>query len=93
LVQIWSMRRTRLHSDYRTKLQNLAEKAHLHSATRAHTLREYDSIPVDGSISALRDVGALSDLDDISVGIADVAANLAVLSDRLCDELRTSTFP
>jgi hypothetical protein len=43
--------------------------------------------------STLREVGALSDLDDISVRIADVAANLAVLGDRLCDELRTATFP
>src|SRR3974390_3790543 len=39
------------------------------------------------------EVGALSDLDNISVRIADVAARLAVLGDRLRDELRSSTFP
>ena len=38
-------------------------------------------------------VRALSDLDDIAVRIADVAANLAVLGDRLRDELGSSTFP
>jgi hypothetical protein len=39
------------------------------------------------------EVCALSDLDNISVRIADVAARLAVLGDRLRDELRSSTFP
>jgi hypothetical protein len=39
------------------------------------------------------EVCALSDLDNISVRIADVAACLAVLGDRLRDELRSSTFP
>ena len=43
--------------------------------------------------SAIREVGALSDLDNVSVRIADVAARLAVLGDRLRDELRSSTFP
>ena len=38
-------------------------------------------------------VGALSDLDNITVRIADVAADLAVLGDRLCDELGSSAFP
>ena len=38
-------------------------------------------------------VGALSDLDDIAVRIADVAADLAVLGDRLRDELGSPTFP
>src|SRR5579862_4066856 len=42
--------------------------------------------------STVREVGALSDLDNISVRVADVAARLAVLGDRLCDELRSSTF-
>jgi hypothetical protein len=36
---------------------------------------------------------ALSDLDNVTVRIADVAAGLAVLGDRLRDELRSSTFP
>jgi hypothetical protein len=46
-----------------------------------------------GQASTVLQVGALSDLDDISVRIADVAANLSVLGDRLCDELRSPTFP
>jgi hypothetical protein len=46
-----------------------------------------------GRGSTVREVGALSDLDNISVRIADVAARLAVLGDRLRDELRSSTFP
>jgi hypothetical protein len=39
------------------------------------------------------EVCTLPDLDNISVRIADVAARLAVLGDRLSDELRSSTFP
>jgi hypothetical protein len=46
-----------------------------------------------GRASTVREVGALSDLDEKSVRIADVAARLAVLGDRLRDELRSSTFP
>src|SRR5580692_11290071 len=42
---------------------------------------------------AVGEVGALSDLDNITVRIADVAARLAVLGDRLGDELGSSTFP
>src|SRR5580658_256188 len=38
-------------------------------------------------------VGALSHLDNVTVGIADVAANLAVLGYRRCDELRSATCP
>jgi hypothetical protein len=43
--------------------------------------------------STVCEVCALSDLDNISVRIADVAARLAVLGDRLRDELRSSTLP
>ena len=39
------------------------------------------------------DVGALSDFDNITVRIADIAAYLAVLGYRFRDELRSSTFP
>src|ERR1700733_13637553 len=46
-----------------------------------------------GRSSTVRQVGALSDLDNISVRIADVAARLAVLGNRLRDELGSSTFP
>ena len=38
-------------------------------------------------------IGALPDLDNVTIRIADVAADLAVLRDRPCNELRSSTFP
>ncbi len=41
----------------------------------------------------VREVGALSDFDNISVRIADVATRLAVLGDRLRNELGSSAFP
>src|SRR5271170_153464 len=46
-----------------------------------------------GGASTVRKVRALSDLDNISVRISDVAANLAVLGNRLRDELGASTLP
>jgi len=46
-----------------------------------------------GRASALREVGALSDLDNVAVRIADAAANLAVLFLRLRYELGSSIFP
>jgi len=46
-----------------------------------------------GGALTVREVGALSDFDDIAVGIADVAAYLPILRDRRRDELRSSTFP
>src|ERR1700720_5037946 len=46
-----------------------------------------------GRALTVRELGALSDFDDITVRIADVAAYLAVLGDRLRDELGSSTFP
>ncbi len=46
-----------------------------------------------GRALTVREVCALSDLDNISVRIADVAARLAVLGDRFRDEFRSSTFP
>jgi hypothetical protein len=57
--------------------------------TRSGTMR----MLFPGRASAVREVGALSDLDNISVRIADVAARLAVFGDRLRDELGSSTFP
>src|SRR6202451_1404858 len=42
---------------------------------------------------AVREVGALSDLDNVTVRIADVAANLAVLGYWFREELGPSTFP
>jgi hypothetical protein len=41
----------------------------------------------------VRKVRALSDLDDIAIRIAHVAANLAVFGDWLGDELGSSTSP
>src|ERR1700689_138721 len=46
-----------------------------------------------GRALTVGDVGALPDLDNIAVRIADVAACLAVLGYRLRDELGSSTFP
>jgi hypothetical protein len=46
-----------------------------------------------GRALAVLEVGALSDLDNIAVRIADIAARLAVLRDRLRDELSSSTLP
>jgi hypothetical protein len=46
-----------------------------------------------GRASTVRLVGALSDLDDITVRITDVAADLAVLWDWRRDELGSSTLP
>src|SRR5580700_9335198 len=43
---------------------------------------------------AVSEVGlALPDFNDVTIRIADIAARLAVLGDRLRDELRPSTFP
>src|SRR3954447_1174336 len=39
------------------------------------------------------ELGALPDLDNVTVRIADVAARLAILRDRLGDELGSSAFP
>ena len=52
----------------------------------------HSCIPTGRALTVSK-VGALSDLDNITVRIADVAADLAVLGDRLRDELRSSTFP
>ena len=40
-----------------------------------------------------REGSALSDLDNVAVRIADVAANVVALFRRLRDELRSSIFP
>lgn len=42
---------------------------------------------------AVSKIGALSDLDDIAIRIADVASDLAVLGDRRRDELGSPTLP
>src|ERR1700723_1998101 len=49
--------------------------------------------PPAGRALTIREGSALSDLDKITVRIADVAAPLAVLLQRLRDELGPSTFP
>jgi hypothetical protein len=51
------------------------------------------SAPRPGRALTVREVGALSDFDNVTVRIADVAAYLAVLGYRLRDELGSSTFP
>src|SRR5579863_6971423 len=58
------------------------------------TFRYSSSRRASGRALAVGEVRlALSDLDDIAVGIADVAARLAVLFLRLRDELGASTLP
>src|SRR5579871_1292982 len=52
-----------------------------------------DSGPYAARALTILKVGALSDLDNVTVRIADVAANLAVLGYWLGDELGSSTFP
>ena len=47
----------------------------------------------EGRELSVSKVCALSDLDNISIRVADVAARLAVLWDRRRDELRSSTRP
>ena len=42
---------------------------------------------------AVCDGGALSHFENVTVRIADVAANLAVLGNRLGDELGSTAFP
>ena len=46
-----------------------------------------------GQSLTVRKIRALSDLNNVAVRIADIAANLAVLRDRRSDELGSSTFP
>ena len=70
--------------------QNVFTSVYLTSGRQLARDRE-NAFP--GRASTVRLVGALSDLDNISVRIADVAACLAVLGDRLREELRSSTFP
>src|SRR5215469_6811148 len=49
--------------------------------------------PYPDRASTVLEIRALSDLDDVSVRIANVTARLAVLRDRLRDELRPATLP
>ena len=46
-----------------------------------------------GRALTVGEIGALSDLDNITVRIADVAANLAILGDRFRDEFGSSALP
>src|SRR6202166_1943703 len=46
-----------------------------------------------GRALTVLELGALSDLDNVTVRIADVAANLAVLRDRRREELGSPAFP
>jgi hypothetical protein len=61
-------------------------------ASREHP-QPFNSEAHPGRALTVREVGALSDFDDIAVRIADVAAYLAVLGYWLRDELGSSTFP
>src|SRR6202046_5689351 len=50
-----------------------------------------DAFP--GRASTVLEPGALSDFDDVTIRIADVAANLAIFGNRRREELGSSTFP
>ena len=63
------------------------------TARKAPSAHAFKSVSHPGRALTVREVGALSDFDNITVRIADVAAYLAVLGDRLRDELGSSTFP
>src|SRR5580698_4661909 len=68
----------------------------IHSAARsivnAHWIMCVTQEPPGLGLTVL-EAGALSDLDNIAVRIADVAQRLAVLVPRLRNELGPSTFP
>jgi hypothetical protein len=51
------------------------------------------SVSMRGRALTVGEIGALSDLDNVAVRIADVAAYLAVLGYGLRDEFGPSTFP
>jgi hypothetical protein len=62
----------------------------------AVTKRRFVSVSIrapGGRALTVGEIGALSDFDNVTVRIADVAAYLAVLGNRLRDELGSSTFP
>jgi len=61
----------------------------LERATRL--FREF--LAPSGRALAVGKIRALSDLDDVTIRIANVAANLAVFGDGLRDELGSPTFP
>ncbi len=53
----------------------------------------FESKSHPGRALTVLESGALSDLDNITVRIADVAANFAIFGDRFRDELGSSIFP
>src|SRR5580704_6633427 len=61
--------------------------------TKTGDRRGVPFIETGGLASTVCEISALSDLDNVTVRIADVAANLTVLGYRLRDELGSSTFP
>src|ERR1700687_563273 len=87
------------HTPYRANSASLLTAAERCCIVRANRLARSGVPQTSKSASqparatASREVGTLSDLDNVTVRIADVAANLAVLFLRLRDELGSSTFP
>jgi hypothetical protein len=75
------------------RLNNLLDRRHQNIAPRCVQGVGLIRMVFAGRALTVCKVCALSDLDNISVRIADIAARLPVLGDRLCDELRSSTFP
>src|SRR6202021_1295028 len=78
---------TKVSSKTKVLLDTAARKA-----SREHP-QPFRSASHPGRVLTVDQIRALSDLNDVTVRIADVAANLAVLRYWLRDELGSSTFP
>jgi hypothetical protein len=68
-------------------------RASLTRDMRLASIEEAVRISGFGRALTVREIGALPDLDNITVRIADVAPNLAILGNRFREELGPSTFP
>ena len=95
LDDVWPNPDGTYYAEYKTdQLDFVQSELKIQSDTRTGVPEGRGQIRVHpGRASGLRGVGGLSDLDNVTVRIADVAANLAVLLLRLGDELGSSTFP
>src|SRR5487761_162618 len=69
------------------------QKQHTHGLVLSRHPAAFRSASHPGLALTAREGCALSDLDHVTVSIADLAANLAVLFVRLRDELGSWTFP
>src|SRR5436305_9834282 len=109
LVFLWAVVAARERQDKRVIALQVAELARLARVIGQlvvgknfpwHNIRTHGWTPtrantrtVRSAFLTVREIGALPDLDDVTVGIADVAAYLAVVGYGLRDEFRSPTFP